>query len=88
MRRELDSKVESSKRKDLENTEVKKVEDIELMAKGMVDIAQYFRVVLGSARWILSNSRPTTWNTLCPIVLKWALGPSTLKIRPGPFEMK
>ena len=72
MRRELGSKVESSKRKDLENTEVKKVEDIELMAKGLVDIALYFRgvrLVLGSDRWILSISRPTTWNTLCPIVL-------------------
>ena len=53
MRRELDSKVESSKRKDLENTEVKKLVDIELMAKGMVDIALYFRgvrLVLGSDR--------------------------------------
>ena len=72
MRRELDSKVESSKRKDLENTEVKKLVDIELLAKGMVDIALYYRVVrlvLGSDRWILSISRPTTWNTLCPIVL-------------------
>lgn len=45
MRRELDSKVESSKRKELENTEVKKVVDIELLAKGMVDIALYYRVV-------------------------------------------
>lgn len=72
MRRELDSKVESSKRKELENTEVKKVVDIELLAKGMVDIALYYRVVRlvsGSDRWILSISRPTTWNTLCPIVL-------------------
>ena len=72
MRRESDSKVESSKRKELEIAEVKKVVDIELMAKGLVDIALYFRgvrLVLGSDRWILSISRPTTWNTLCPIVL-------------------
>ena len=50
MRREC---VESSKRKELEIAEVKKVEDIELMAKGMVDIALYFRVV----RLVLCSDR-------------------------------